>query len=165
MKKKVLSSFVLAVFAFITFHGFSQTNFGGSWSLNDSKSDFGGSQFRFAATSMSVTQDSKVMTVESTMPGRDGGEIKSTAKYNLDGSVSENAAFNSTRKSTVTWSADKTTMTIASTMVMERDGETREMKSSQIWKLLEGGKLLTIESIRTGRDGNEMRTKAAYDKK
>ena len=120
-----LSAFFLST-AFL----FGQANFSGNWALNDSKSDFGGSQFRFAATSLSVQQAAGVLTVESTMPGRDGGEMKSTSKYKLDGSVSENPMFNSTRKSTVAWSADKSTLTITSTMTFNRDGQSREMKTT-----------------------------------
>jgi len=143
---------------------FAQANFAGNWAFNESKSNFGGSQFRMAATSMVVTQAGNVLTVESTMPGRDGGEMKTTAKYNLDGTASENPMFNSTRKSTVSWSADKSAMTIVSTMTMDFGGESREMKTTETWKLAEGGKVLMIESVRPGRDG-EMRTTAAYDKK
>ena len=143
---------------------FAQSNFSGTWAFNESKSDFGDSQFRFAATTMVVTQAGNVLTVESTMPGRDGGEMKTTSKYNLDGTVSENPMFNTTRKSTVAWSADKASMTIASTMTFERDGESREMKSTETWKLTDGGKVLMLESVRPGRDG-EMKTTVAYDKK
>lgn len=144
----------------------AQTNFAGNWALNEGKSNFGNSQFRMASTSMVVTQDAKVLTVESTRPGRDGGEMKQTAKYNLDGSVSENPGFgNNVSKSTAKWSADKTALTIATTMTFDMNGESRTMNSSQAWKLTEGGKILMIESKRTGRDGNETVTTAAYDKK
>ncbi len=145
---------------------FAQTNFAGNWALNESKSNFGDSQFRRAATSMVVSQDAKVMTVESTQPGRDGEEMKRTAKYNLDGSVSENPMVgDNVSKSTVTWSAEKAVLTIATTMTFDMGGESRTMNSSQIWKLTEGGKVLMIENVRTGRDGNEVKTTAAYDKK
>ncbi|MCJ7446619.1 MAG: hypothetical protein MUO72_02900 [Bacteroidales bacterium] len=157
---------LVGFFAFLLISAgvFAQTNFSGTWAFNESKSNFGGSQFRFAATTMVVTQDANTLSVESTMPGRDGGEMKSSAKYTLDGKVSENPMFNTTRKSTVTWSADKTSITIASTMTFERDGESREMKSSEVWKLSEGGKVLLIESTRPGPDG-EMKITVAYDKK
>ncbi|OFY64537.1 MAG: hypothetical protein A2Y71_11860 [Bacteroidetes bacterium RBG_13_42_15] len=91
--------------------------------------------------------------------------MKTSAKYTLDGKVSENPMFNTTRKSTVTWSADKSSMIIASTMTFDMGGETREMKSTETWKLAEGGKVLQIESVRPDRDGGEMKTMAAYDKK
>ncbi len=144
---------------------FAQVNFSGSWAFNESKSNFGESQFRFAATSMVVTQDASTISVESTMPSRDGGEMKTSARYTLDGKVSENPMFNTTRKSTVAWSPDKTSMIIASTMSFEMNGETREMKSTDTWKLAEDGKVLMIESVRSGRDGGEMKTTVAYDKK
>ena len=154
----------VAVF-FMTASGlFAQANFAGTWAFNESKSNFGGSEFRFAATTLVVTQTGNDLTVESTMPGRDGGEMKTTAKYTLDGKVSENPMFNTTRKSTVTWSADKSSISIASTMTFERDGESREIKSTDVWKLSEGGKVLLIESTRPGPDG-EMKTTVAYDKK
>ena len=133
--------------------------------FNESKSNFGDSQFRFAATSLVVIQDANTLSVESTMPGRDGEEIKTSAKYSLDGKISENPMFNTTRKSTVAWSDDKSSLIIASTMTFDMNGETREMKTTETWKISEGGKLLSIESVRTGPDGGEMKTTAAYDKK
>lgn len=143
----------------------AQTNFAGNWALNESKSNFGDSQFRRASSAMVVTQDAKVLTVESTRQGRDGAETKTTAKYNLDGSVSENPGRNTTRKSTVSWSADKSVMTITSTMTMDRNGQSQEVKSSEIWKLAEGGKMLLVDNVRTNMEGNEVKTTAAYDKK
>lgn len=169
MKKSIFFKFrcflVSTVFCITASCLFAQTNFAGAWAFNESKSNFGDSQFRFAATSMVVTQDATTLAVESIIPGRDGEEMKTSAKYSLDGKVSENPMFNTTRKSTVTWSADKTSLVIASTMTFDMGGETREMKSTDTWKLSDGGNLLSIESVRAGRDGGEMRTTAAYDKK
>lgn len=144
----------------------AQTSFAGTWAFNESKSDFGGSQFRYAATTMVVTQDAKVLSVESTMPGRDGGETKASAKYNLDGTVSENPMFNTTRKSTVTWSDDKASLKMAHTMTFDMNGETRTMNSTDTWQLAEDGKVLKITSVRPNRDGSgDMKTVVAYDKK
>ena len=144
---------------------FAQANFAGTWTLNESKSDFGGSQFRMASNSMVVTQDAGILSVTSTRPGRDGGDMTTSAKYKLDGSVSENTGFmDNVSKTTVTWSADKTAMTLTTTMTFDMGGESREMKTTEVWKLAEGGKVLTVTSTRMGRDG-EMKTVAAYDKK
>jgi hypothetical protein len=163
---KTKNRMLIVFFVLLISAGLSaQTNFAGTWAFNESKSDFGGSQFRFAATTMVVTQDAAALSVESTMPGRDGGEMKSTAKYNLDGTVSENPMFNSTRKSTVTWSDDKASIKIAHTMTFDMNGESRTMNSTETWKLSEGGKVLLIESVRPNRDGGELKTIVAYDKK
>ncbi len=163
---KNLKLFISAVIFLLVSSGlFAQTNFAGTWAFNESKSNFGDSQFRFAATSIVATQDAKVLAVENTMPGRDGGEMKTNAKYNLDGTVSENPGFmNNISKSTATWSPDKTALSIVTKMSFERDGETREFTSTAVWKLTEGGKMLMIETTRPGPDG-EMKTTAAYDKK
>jgi hypothetical protein len=169
MKNDSFSSFrkffASSVLLLISAGVFAQANFSGTWSFNESKSNFGESQFRFAAISMTVTQNAATLTVESTMRGRDGEEFKSTSKYNLDGTVSENPMFNTTRKSTAVWSADNTSLTITSIMTFERDGQSREIKSTETWKLSEGGKVLMLETVRPGRDGGEMKTAVAYDKK
>ena len=161
--KSIKISFVLML---LSAGLFAQTNFSGTWALNESKSNFGDNQFRMAATTLVATQDAKVLTVETTRPGRDGQETKSTAKYNLDGTPSENPGFgNSVRKSTVKWSDDKASITIASTMTFDMNGETRTMNSSETWKLTEGGKVLLLDNVMPGFDGGEMKTTAAYDKK
>jgi hypothetical protein len=147
VRGKLLVSFV---FLLISAGLFAQTNFSGTWALNESKSNFGENQFRFASATMVVTQDDKVLTVETVRPGQDGNEVKITAKYNLDGTLSENPGFN---------------ITIASTMTFDMNGETRTMNSSQTWKLTEGGKVLLLDNVMPGRDGGEMKTTAAYDKK
>jgi len=143
---------------------YAQTNFSGTWAFNESKSNFGDSQFRWAATTIVVVQEGNNLTVENTMPGRDGGEVKSTDKLTLDGQVCENPVFNTTRKSIVTFSEDKSSMIISSTMNFERDGESREFKTVATWKLAEDGKVLLIESSFPSPDG-ELKTTLAYDKK
>lgn len=159
-KKLSVSMFLLLFSAGLL----AQSNFSGTWAFNESKSNFGNSQFRFAATTIVVTQDGNNMTVDNTMPSRDGGERKSTDKFTLDGKVCENPMFNSVRKSTLTWSDDKTALTIASIMNFERDGQSQEFKTNAIWKLSADGKVLTIESTFPSPDG-DVKTTLAYDKK
>ncbi len=140
---------------------FAQANFSGTWSLNESKSKFGDSQFRIAATTMTVTQAANNLTVESIMAGPDG-EMKTSAKYSLDGQATENTGFMDMKsKSVVAWSADKTSIVISTTMSM--DGN--EFKTTQTWKLAENGKVLINDQSMPSQDGGEMKTTAAYDKK
>ena len=72
--------------------------------------------------------------------------------------------MDSKRKSTVSWTEDKKSITIATSTVFDMNGETREMKSSEIWKLGEDGKSLLIESSFTSPDG-EIKNSLFYDKK
>jgi hypothetical protein len=72
--------------------------------------------------------------------------------------------MDSKRKSTVTWSADNKSITIATSMVFDMGGENSEMKSSETWKLGEDGKSLIMESVFSSPNG-DMKTTIVYDKK
>lgn len=157
LNRKLIASVVL-LFASVGL--MAQANFSGTWALNESKSNFGNSQFRMAANTLTITQDATQITSERTMQGPDG-EMKMSEKYKLDGSVSENKGFmDNVSKSTLTWSADKTSVTITTAMSF---GD-QEFKTNQTWTLGDGGKLLTISSTMPSQDG-EMKTTAVYDKK
>ena len=166
------------LFLLVSAGAFAQTNFSGNWVYNQSKSVIpqppggqgggpGGPGGQMGGGGITVTQDSKTLTMNQTMQGPDG-ETQMTSKYNLDGTVSENTMFmDMKRKSTVTWSSDKKSITIASSMVFDMNGESREIKTTETWKLSDDGKTLFIESVRPGPPGGGEGTKStrAYDKK
>lgn len=147
---------------------FAQTgnvNFSGTWNLNEAKSNFGDSQFRMAATIMVVRHEGNNLSDDRTQPGFDGGEMKTTETFTLDGKVCENTGMmDSKRKSTVAWSADNKAIVISTTMAFNMDGETREFKTSETWKLGADGKSLIMETSFSAPDG-EMKTTLFYDKK
>jgi len=139
-------------------------NFSGNWTLNESKSKFGDGPFRMASNTLVVKQEGNILTVDKTMQGPDG-EMKMTDKYTLDGKVCENTGMMDMKsKSVVTWSQDKLSITIATTMNFDMNGESREMKSTEIWTLGDAGKSLTVNTTNPTPDG-EMKTTAVYDKK
>jgi hypothetical protein len=155
----------LIVLFYIQVSAQAGVNFSGTWTLNEAKSKFGNSEFRFGATLLVVTHEGNFISDERTQPGFDGNEMKTTEKIALDGTVSENTGFmESKRKSTVTWSADKKSITIATTTLFNMNGDNMEMKSSEIWKLGDDGKSLSIESAFTTPDG-ETKNSLFYDKK
>ena len=122
-----------------------KVNFSGEWLFNESKSDMGEGRFQ-TSLKLTITQEGNNLTVEKLQTGRDGQEMKITQKLTLDGKESENTARRGTRKSTVSWSDDGKVLTIKSTMVFNRGGETMEMKSVEQWKLTGGGKILSIDT-------------------
>ena len=139
-------------------------NFSGNWDLNESKSKFGDAQFRMAASILSVKQEGNNLSIDRTMNGPDGQEMKMTGKYTMDGKESENSGMMDMKtKSTVTWAADKKSFTIASSTLFNMNGDNREMKSSETWKL-EDDKTLRIDATNDTPDG-DMKTSAVYDKK
>lgn len=143
----------------------SSINFSGTWALNETKSNFGDSQFRMAAVTMIVLQEGNNLTDDRTQPGFDGGEMKTTEKLTLDGKICENTGFmDSKRKSTATWSADKKSLVIATSLVFDMGGQATEMKISETWKFGENNATLLIGTSFTGPDG-EIKTSLVYDKK
>lgn len=139
------------------------TNFAGNWAINESKSNFGDAPFRMAASLLAVKQEGNNLSIDRTVSGPDGQEMKMSGKYTLDGKENDNLGIMDMKtKSTVTWASDKKSFTIASTTFFNMNGETMEMKSSEIWKL-EGDKL-TIGATNSMPDG-EMKTSLVYDKK
>jgi hypothetical protein len=140
------------------------TNFSGTWTLNESKSKLGDGPFKMAPSTLSVKQDGNNLSIDRAMTGPDGQEMKMTGKYTLDGKVCENSGMMDMKtKSTVMWSADKKSITIASSTIFNMNGDNNEMKSSEIWQL-EGDKTLKIEATNNTPDG-EMKTSLVYDKK
>ena len=139
-------------------------NFSGNWVLNESKSKFGDSPFRMAASILIVKQEGNNLSTERTQNSPDGQEMKTTSKYTMDGKECENSGFmDSKTKSTVKWSADNKSITIASSTIFNMNGDNIEMKASETW-MLEGDKVLKIETTNSMPDG-EMKTSLVYDKK
>ena len=162
---QVLTIAFLVSFFLIPMDSYAQdgkVNFSGEWSFNESKSDMG--EGRFPATSkLTIKQEGNNLTIERLRTGRDGQEMTSTQELTLDGKESENDTGRGIRKSAATWSDDGKTLTIKSTMVFDRNGETMEIKSVEQWNLSDGGKILSIDSSSSSPRG-ERKATLVYDK-
>lgn len=156
----LLFSYTTTIFAQDT-----KANFSGTWALNESKSTQAEGGFRMGASLMTITQDAVNLNVESTRKNRDGEDVKSPAKFTLDGKECTNPGGfgNSTRNSVVTWSADGKTLNFAHSMKFDMNGETQEFKNTESWKLNDD-KTLSIETI-MNFNGEERKTTNVYDKK
>jgi hypothetical protein len=84
-------------------------------------------------------------------------------KYTLDGKESANTTPRGNSKSVASWSADGKTLTLNTTRTVERNGETREMKSTELWSLTDA-KTLSVKSTST-TPGGERKNSLVYDKK
>ena len=148
----------------VSVNSFAQkANFAGTFKLNEGKSNLGDGPMR-PAYEMAVTQDDNSLSTDRKSQGRDGEERVQTSKYTLDGKESENPGFmNSVSKSTANWSADQKSLTINTTTSFNRDGETMEMKSTEIWTISADGSTLNIDSTRQSPMG-EMKLTLVYDK-
>jgi len=148
-----------------------KTNFAGNWVFNQSKSDMGqpmgggqgGGGQRMGGGNLSVKQEANLLTVDRTRTGQDGQTQTTTEKYTLDGKESVNTTPRGDAKSTVSWAADGKSLTIATTRSVNMNGETREMKSTAVWKLTDANTLSVTTSMSTPNGERVM--KAVYDKK
>ncbi len=138
-------------------------NFSGTWAFNETKSNLGeGRGFR-NATQMTVLQDGNNLTVDRVRTNQDGEVTTTTEKYTLDGKESLNTSARGPSKAIVTWSADGNSLGFAITRTYTRDGESIEMKSSEVWACTDP-KTLSVSSTVTIQDG-ERKATIVYDKK
>ena len=142
----------------------AQPNFSGSWTFNESKSTLGEGPM-MSATSMTVSQQENLISVDLVQPSFEGGEIKRSEKYTLDGKESVNTGMmDSSIKTITTWSDDKKELKFAKTILFDMNGDTMEIKISEIWSMSEDGKTLTVKSTMSSQMGESTVT-LAYDKK
>jgi hypothetical protein len=154
----------LALLISSTTFGQGAVNFSGSWAFNESKSNLGEGGFRMVSQKLTIVQDDKTFKLERSFTGQDGEERKSNETYTLDGKESVNPVFNTSKKSTATWAADKKSLTVSSVMVFDMNGEQMEVKTIEIYKLADGDKTLSIDSQSTSSRG-ERKAMFIYDKK
>ena len=158
-------TFLFLLYASAIFAQTGSVNFSGTWAFNESKSTPSEGGFRMGPSLMVITLDGNNLSYESTRKNQDGEDVKSTSKFTLDGKECVNTVFGTnTRKSIVTWSADKKTLSFAHTMNFEREGQTTEFKSSETWKINDADKTLAIETTMNFQ-GEERKITNVYDKK
>ena len=139
-----------------------KTDFTGDWTLNESKSDLGEGRM-FSTSKMTVKQEGNTIIIERTRSGRDGQERTMSETLTTDGKENTSKSENRSSTSTAEWSDDGTTLTIKSNMEFNRQGETFQIKRSEIWTLGEEGKILKIQSESSSSRGERSVT-LVYDK-
>jgi hypothetical protein len=140
-----------------------KSNFSGTWAYNESKSQSGQGNFRGGAGQMIIKQEGNNLTIDRVRTNQSGESVKTTEKYTLDGKESVNTSRMGPSKTIVKWSADGKSLSFSTTRTFERDGNKREMKSSESWTLSDP-KTLSIVSSFTTQDGERKSTRV-YDKK
>ena len=140
-----------------------KTDFTGEWTLNEDKSDLGEGR-AFAAFKLAIKQDGNTITIERTRTGRDGEERTSSETFTLDGKENINESERGSSNAVLTWSDDGNTLTIKSKREFNRQGETFEINSTEVWTLAEDGKTLKIQSDISSPRG-ERSVSLIYEKK
>jgi len=147
-----------------------KTNFAGNWAFNADKSNLGqppqGQGQRMGGMGggdMVVKQEANLLTVDRTRTNPQGETVNISSKYTLDGKESVNTSPRGESKSVATWSGDGKSLTIVTTRSVERDGQTMEMKSTEVWTLTDP-KTLTVNTSMNTPNG-ERKTTMVYNKK
>ncbi|MBL7113899.1 MAG: hypothetical protein ISS19_18315 [Bacteroidales bacterium] len=139
------------------------TDFSGEWILNESESEMGEGMFRMTKA-IKVVQSGNDLELARTRTGRNGEERTSTENLTLDGEPAVTKSENRSTESAVAWSEDGKSITISSTSTFDRQGETFEMTSTEVWSLDKKGKILTINYSGSTPRG-ERKATLVYDKK
>ena len=163
--KRILSIILFGALLSFSANLFAQkANFSGNWTFNEGKSQLGEGRFRSPASKLTIVQKDSTLNMERTVKRMDGEESTLNEKFTFDGKVCENTGFmNNVKKSTLAWSADNKTLTISSSSVFERDGNTMEIKSTEVITISDDGKTLTINTTNTSPRGERKQT-LVYDK-
>ena len=167
--KRFINFTLPSLFAFVSLILLSgsviaQSNFSGSWAFNESKSTLGEGPM-MSATSMTINQQANLISIDLVQPSFEGGDMKRSEKYTLDGKESVNEGMMGSSVKTITsWSEDKKELRFAKAIAFDMNGEKMEMKLDDVWSLSEDGKTLTVKSSMKS-DWGEMNTTLVYDKK
>ncbi len=162
---RLILTMALMLITLVTFAQRGGANFSGSWGINYGNSELGEAGRTLAASSIEVKQDRNSLLVQRTTPMPDGSSYNSSEKYTMDGQNNINTGMmNMQVQSTVTRAGNDRTLTIQSTMVYERDFDSIEIKTAEVWTLSADGNTLTIDSVASTTQG-EWKRKFVYDKK
>lgn len=141
-----------------------KADFKGDWTFNEGKSKLGEGRFRAAAQKLKITSEGESLTIERTSNTPNGETAVYSEKLTFDGKPAESTVFGSAKKSSLpTWSANGEELTINSNIAGEFNGQAFEVKVTEVWKLLDGGKTLSIDYTSVSQRGTNNQT-FVYDK-
>ncbi|MGF2414025.1 MAG: hypothetical protein ACQUYJ_16960 [Ferruginibacter sp.] len=167
MKQFSFKSAVLLFVGALLFSAFvfkpATTNFSGKWKLNEGKSELGDFA-NFATKLIEAQQYTDSMGISRTAASFDGNEATTIERLTFDGKESESTLFGeSKKKSVASWSQDGTALTITYNIKMEFNGQSNEIKGTEVWTMADEGKTLVVKNSASSSFG-ELETKSVYEK-
>ncbi len=141
-----------------------QTDYSGTWTLNESKSEAGQFGTRGMPKKIVVVQDGNNLTITKTTNSMGGGENTYTEVLTPDGKEAESTVGNNgKRKAKLSWEADGKQFDINFTIDMEMQGQSMQFQGLEKWSLSEDGKTLYVTFNVTTPQGS-FSVKGGYDK-
>ncbi len=168
-------SVVLLTTGFFTLTSVAQdfARFSGEWKLNESKSEFvqqfplcifgGGDRMR--SKTMKIAGHADFITVDVASSSSDGELVIRQEKLTFDDKESEATFVGRPReKSTAKWSDLGRIMTVNSVKSFDINAEKADFKVTEVWKLINDGKSISVQVNSTTISGGENIMKIVYDR-
>jgi hypothetical protein len=141
-----------------------QTDYSGTWTLNESKSEAGEYGTRGMPKKIVVVQDGNTLTITKTTNSMNGGENTYTEALTPDGKEAESTVGNNgKRKAKLSWEADGKQFDINFTIDMQMQGQAVQFHGLEKWNLSDDGKTLYVTFNVTTPQGS-FSVKGGYDK-
>ena len=147
----------------------NRTNFSGEWKLNESKSNHGhllciyDGGDRMRSKTMKIAEHADFLTVDVASSFPNAALVIRQEKLTFNGKESEFTLMGRGKKSTVKWSDDGQTMTVNSVVYLDINGEKTEFKVTEVWKLINNGKSISLQANTKSTYGEDA-MKLVYDK-
>jgi hypothetical protein len=180
MKKLLMACGVMCLLAGLALSVAAPTNFAGTWALAKDKSEGLPPQMADMTVTLTVTQDTKELTVETKReggnPGGGGpgggrgmgmmGPQKATYKLNGEKTTvtTETQMGSFTTDYEAKWSKDEKTLELKAVRHINFNGESRDMTTTETWSLSEDGATLTAQRVAETPRGKQ-ESKLVYAKK
>ena len=168
MKHSILKTFLVLIAPALLFSFVkppARANFSAEWALNEGKSELGDFGGRFAPRKIKVEQKEDGISIAKTAPSFDGGEATTTENLTFDGKQAESTVFGTSKKKTsIKWADDGQSFAMTYTILLDFDGNTTEIKGTEIWTMAADGKSFTSVTSSSSPQG-EFTMKGMYEKK
>jgi mannan endo-1,4-beta-mannosidase len=141
-------------------------DFTGDWLLNEYESTIGTMGMSNTAYKLHVIQKDNELIINSTSKVEWADDEVAAQTLTLDGKDNKSTVYNnSPRVQTANWSLGRDTLTIDSRTTFSFGGNSREIKSKDIWTLFRRGKQLIISQTADSFRGGATTATIVYDKK
>ena len=134
------------------------TNFSGSWVINEDKSVFGRAGAASAPARLELSQQGNDLTIKTTRILEYAEDQTTEEKLTLDGVETKSELMNSPGVTTARWAEDGTTLVRNSTVALTWGAPNSALTIQENWRLLERGKVLSIESTVHSSRGDQKTT-------
>lgn len=138
-------------------------DFSGQWVLNEAKSNITGGNDD-AAVSLKISQDDDLVWVKKLFSGEYGDDHFTNEDFYLDGTPLNNDTPDQSRYITASCNEAAKSITINYITKRSRDGQLTELKTTEEWLLLDGGKTLKVVQTPGNTWGNQKTMTLIYRK-